>query len=139
MCIGTFMTIAFQQYMVPTLINSIDSVKNRDFFKICEIILKLSIPNSYSWILMFYGFFHLWLNLLAEISRFGDRSFYKDWWNARTISVYWKNWNLPVHNWMLRHLYYPLISFGCKKWLATVIVFGFSALLHEIIISGIVI
>ena len=28
----------------------------------------------------------------------------QDWWNSRTISVYWKNWNLPVHQWMLRHL-----------------------------------
>jgi hypothetical protein len=25
------------------------------------------------------------LNILAEILRFGDREFYKDWWNAKTI------------------------------------------------------
>jgi intracellular septation protein A len=25
------------------------------------------------------------LNILAELLRFGDREFYKDWWNARTI------------------------------------------------------
>jgi len=29
---------------------------------------------------------HLYrLNILAEILRFGDREFYKDWWNAKTI------------------------------------------------------
>ena len=62
----------------------------------------IGIP--YAWLLMFYLFFHLWLNLLAELTRFGDRLFYKDWWNSRNISGYWKNWNLPVHHWMLRHL-----------------------------------
>jgi hypothetical protein len=25
------------------------------------------------------------LNILAELLRFGDREFYKDWWNARTV------------------------------------------------------
>jgi hypothetical protein len=32
------------------------------------------------WLLGFYTFFHLWLNILAELLRFGDRTFYKDWW-----------------------------------------------------------
>jgi diacylglycerol O-acyltransferase 1 len=27
--------------------------------------------------------------LLAELTRFGDRMFYKEWWNARTIDGYW--------------------------------------------------
>ena len=25
------------------------------------------------------------LNILAELVRFGDREFYKDWWNAKTV------------------------------------------------------
>lgn len=25
------------------------------------------------------------LNILAELLKFGDREFYKDWWNARTF------------------------------------------------------
>lgn len=25
------------------------------------------------------------LNILAELLRFGDREFYKDWWNAKTV------------------------------------------------------
>ncbi|KAH8482496.1 hypothetical protein H0E87_029801, partial [Populus deltoides] len=50
-----------------------------------ERVLKLSVPNLYVWLCMFYCFFHLWLNILAELLRFGDREFYKDWWNARTV------------------------------------------------------
>jgi hypothetical protein len=25
------------------------------------------------------------LNIVAELLRFGDREFYKDWWNAKTV------------------------------------------------------
>jgi len=25
------------------------------------------------------------LNILAELLQFGDREFYKDWWNAKTV------------------------------------------------------
>ena len=31
----------------------------------------------YGWVLMVYAVFHLWLNILAELLRFGDREFYK--------------------------------------------------------------
>lgn len=38
----------------------------------------------------------------AQVLRFGDRLFYRDWWNANTIEAYWRLWNLPVHYWMVR-------------------------------------
>jgi hypothetical protein len=25
------------------------------------------------------------MNIVAELVRFGDREFYKDWWNAKTV------------------------------------------------------
>lgn len=46
------------------------------------------------WLIMFYAFFHCALNLFAEITRFGDRQFYKDWWNCSFIDEYWRTWNL---------------------------------------------
>jgi diacylglycerol O-acyltransferase-1 len=73
------MLFAVQQYILPTLALSVDDMKEKNFIKISEIISRLSIPNTYVWLLMFYTFFHLWLNLLAELTRFGDRLFYKDW------------------------------------------------------------
>lgn len=75
------------------------------------------------------------LNLIAELLRFGDRQFYRDWWNAESIQYFWKNWNIPVHNWCLRHLYVPLLKQGHSKWLVTSIVFIVSALFHEYLIS----
>ena len=124
-----------EQYIKPTLANSIVPLDEMDILEIVERVLKLSIPNTWVWLLIFYSFFHLWLNLLAELTGFADRSFYRDWWNARTIDVYWRNWNLPVHNWMVRHVFHPLLRAGMPKVAVMAIVFLLSAVLHEVIIS----
>ena len=42
-----------------------------------ERVLKLSLPTLYFWLAMFYVLFHLWLNILAELTTFADREFYK--------------------------------------------------------------
>jgi diacylglycerol O-acyltransferase-1 len=38
-----------------------------------DYLLKLSIASTYVWLLVFYGFFHCFLNITAEMLRFGDR------------------------------------------------------------------
>lgn len=137
--VGGLLIFVVEQYIKPTLegsIDAIDMLKNKmDISLVMVKLLKLSIPNTYCWLLMFYFYFHLFLNFLAEITRFGDRLFYKDWWNSRTIENYWRCWNVPVHNWMLRHLYHPLIRAGAPKMVGTIVVFFFSAVFHEYIIS----
>ena len=50
----------------------------------------------------FYIYFHAFLNITGELLRFGDRQFYRDWWNATTIDYFWRNWNIPVHKWARR-------------------------------------
>lgn len=40
----------------------------------------LQVPNHLLWLMFFYSFFHSSLNFTAELLRFGDREFYKDWW-----------------------------------------------------------
>ena len=82
--------------MLPTIQNAMKFFKADDYLNIIERILKLAIPNVYGWILMFYAFFHAWLNLLGELTRFGDRVFYKDWWNSLYIDEYWRTWNLVL-------------------------------------------
>lgn len=83
----------------------------------------------------FYSVFHLWFNILGEVLYFGDRNFYKDWWNCKTIEEYWKTWNLPVHFWFLRHVYNPLLERGYSKMTAILIVFFISAVAHEYVVS----
>jgi diacylglycerol O-acyltransferase-1 len=97
--------------------------------------IKLAIVNTYLWLLIFYFYFHLYLNLFAEILRFGDRVFYKDWWNSSELSAYWRLWNQPVHYWLIRHVYFPCIRHKINKPVSTLIVFTLSAIMHEVLVS----
>ncbi|KAK7329674.1 hypothetical protein VNO77_23848 [Canavalia gladiata] len=128
------MGFIIEQYINPIVRNSQHPLKG-DLLYALERVLKLSVPNLYVWLCMFYCFFHLWLNILAELLRFGDREFYKDWWNAKTVEDYWRMWNMPVHKWMIRHLYFPCLRSGIPKGVALLISFLVSALLHELCIA----
>ncbi|KAK2412447.1 diacylglycerol O-acyltransferase 1A [Trifolium repens] len=128
------MGFIIEQYINPIVQNSQHPFKG-DLLYAIERVLKLSVPNLYVWLCMFYCFFHLWLNILAELLRFGDREFYKDWWNARTVEEYWRMWNMPVHKWMIRHLYFPCLRSGIPKGGAVLIAFLVSALFHELCIA----
>lgn len=59
--------------------------------------------------------FHLHLNVLGELTRFGDREFYRDWWNASTVGDYWRTWNMPVHKFLLRTVYFPAMRAGVSR------------------------
>ncbi|CAB4288220.1 unnamed protein product [Prunus armeniaca] len=123
-----------EQYINPIVKNSQHPLKGNLLYAI-ERVLKLSVPNLYVWLCMFYCFFHLWLNILAELLCFGDREFYKDWWNAKTVEEYWRMWNMPVHKWMVRHIYFPCLRHGVPKGVAIVIAFLVSAVFHELCIA----
>ncbi|CAI0387335.1 unnamed protein product [Linum tenue] len=122
------------QYINPIIQNSEHPFKGNLLYGI-ERVLKLSVPNLYVWLCMFYCFFHLWLNILAELLRFGDREFYKDWWNAKTVEEYWRMWNMPVHKWMVRHIYFPCLRHKVPKGVAIFIAFFVSAAFHELCIA----
>ena len=97
----------------------------------------IDVGNNYSMILpaFFYGLFHLLTNVLAEILQFADRDFYRGFWNSRGFGQFWANWNFPVHKWIKRHIYYPLLIKGYSKNFAIFIVFLFSGVAHEYIYS----
>ncbi|ORM39674.1 putative tRNA(His) guanylyltransferase [Babesia sp. Xinjiang] len=129
------------QYIVVTVSSTftMEEFKSANFstvaYHILDRMLLLSIPVLYCWLTMFAVIFHHWLNFLAEITRFGDRRFYGDWWNAACFGEYWRKWNLPIHQFIVRHISKPLHKLGVP-WEATkVIVFTISAALHEYLIS----
>ncbi|KAL2080260.1 hypothetical protein ACEWY4_024053 [Coilia grayii] len=124
-----------QQWMVPTIQNSMKPFRDMDFSRMVERMLKLAVPNHFIWLIFFYWFFHSSMNFVAELMQFGDREFYRDWWNSESVTYFWANWNIPVHKWCLRHFYKPMLRRGVNKWLAQTAVFLLSAFFHEYLVS----
>ncbi|XP_051926330.1 diacylglycerol O-acyltransferase 1a [Hippocampus zosterae] len=124
-----------QQWMVPTIRNSMKPFQEMDFSRMVERLLKLAVPNHLIWLIFFYWFFHSSMNFVAELLQFGDREFYRDWWNSESVTYFWANWNIPVHKWCLRHFYKPLLRRGVNKLVAQSAVFLLSAFFHEYLVS----
>lgn len=92
---------------------------------------EMLIINLMVWLMGFYAFFHLFLNILSESLHFGDRLFYMDFWNATSIDHFWRAWSIPGHRWMVRHVYGPLVKSGYSRAQASGFVFVISAMMHE--------
>ncbi|XP_018407025.1 PREDICTED: diacylglycerol O-acyltransferase 1 isoform X2 [Cyphomyrmex costatus] len=99
----------FQQWMIPSVKNSLIPFSNMDVAKASERLLKLAIPNHLVWLCFFYLTFHSSLNLLGELLHFADRNFYSDWWNANNIDTFWRTWNMPVHRWAVRAFFHEYV------------------------------
>ncbi|KAK3819867.1 MAG: MBOAT, membrane-bound O-acyltransferase family-domain-containing protein [Benniella sp.] len=133
-CLG-MMYFLIEQYATPTLQNSVRALDDLAFGTILERVLKLSTTSVIIWLLMFYTFFHSFLNALAEVLYFGDRCFYLAWWNSSRLSEYWRLWNKPVYTFFKRHVYLPMVTSGTKPVVASFIIFTISAILHEVLIG----
>eukprot|EP01028_Stygiella_incarcerata_P001364 TRINITY_DN1235_c0_g1_i2.p1 TRINITY_DN1235_c0_g1~~TRINITY_DN1235_c0_g1_i2.p1 ORF type:complete len:402 (+),score=64.09 TRINITY_DN1235_c0_g1_i2:44-1207(+) len=62
-----------EQYILPIIKGAMRPMERNDQWSFLERLLLLSIPNLVVWILGFYVFFHLWLNMFAELLGFADR------------------------------------------------------------------
>ncbi|CAK9299383.1 unnamed protein product [Gordionus sp. m RMFG-2023] len=96
------------------------------------------LPGTMVLIIAFFGVLHSWLNAFAEMLRFADRMFYKDWWNSTSFTQYYRTWNVVVHDWLYIYVYRDLRMFwgkGLSRPLAMLAVFQISALAHELVIA----
>lgn len=134
-CLFVFIWFCSAQYATPALKNSLNSMENLKFTSILERILKLSTISLIIWLAGFFAIFQSLLNALAEVTRFGDRNFYDDWWNAASLRDYWTMWNKPVHAFMRRHVYSPMVGRGYRKETSFLAVFFVSAILHEMAVG----
>ncbi|XP_072373768.1 diacylglycerol O-acyltransferase 1-like [Scyliorhinus torazame] len=125
-----------QQWVLPVTRNSMQPFVEMKLTTVIHQLMLLAIPNHFMWLILFHGFFHSTLNFIAELLRFGDRRFYRDWWNSETLTYFWSNSNIILHKWYLRHVYRPLIEKGYSKWEAQTSVFILSALYHEYMIAA---
>ncbi|KRX42875.1 Sterol O-acyltransferase 1 [Trichinella murrelli] len=95
------------------------------------------LPGSLCFVLAFFAVLHCWMNAFAEMLQFSDRLFYADWWNATSMSSYYRRWNIIVHDWLYTYVYQDMQPlFGDSyRTAAMTVVFLLSAVVHEYIIT----
>jgi branched-subunit amino acid transport protein AzlD len=105
-------------------------------FQLVWFVFRLALPSFFIFLLMAWGFFHCLLNTVAELLCFADRAFYGAFWNATDLSTFWRTWNLPVHEFVLRHIYVISVErHNVSSKAASLGSFLLSAVLHELVCS----
>ena len=98
------------------------------------MFIDLIFPFMMEYLLVWYLIWETILNFIAELTCFADRSFYDAWWNCVSWDQFARDWNRPVHNFLLRHVYHSSISaMKVNKHTATLITFFLSACVHELV------
>ncbi|GAO15156.1 hypothetical protein UVI_02029460 [Ustilaginoidea virens] len=98
------------------------------------LLLDLMFPFMMEYLLVWYLIWETILNILGELTHFADRSFYDSWWNSVSWDQFARDWNRPVHVFLLRHVYHSSISsMKVDKHTATLVTFFLSACVHELV------
>lgn len=125
----------FSRFCIPVFKHfNTDSVTLKMFI---HSILNCTLPGTLLLLVAFFAFLHCWLNAWAEMLRFSDRMFYKDWWNSTNFSNYYRTWNVVVHDWLYTYIYRDLFYLLGKenKTLCQFGIFLLSAVFHEYILT----
>ncbi|KAM8930506.1 sterol O-acyltransferase 1 [Pelodytes ibericus] len=109
---------------------------SREPFSLRALVLCIFssiLPGVLVLFLAFFAFLHCWLNAFAEMLRFADRMFYKDWWNSTSFANYYRTWNVVVHDWLYYYAYRDFLWIFGKRFKAAAMlsVFTVSAVVHE--------
>lgn len=100
-----------------------------------SLLLSAVLPSGLAFVCSFYLLLHSWMNAWAEMLRFGDRMFYKDWWNQSSFSSYYRTWNVLVQDWLFTYVYKDVVLLGGNGLMARLAVFCISAVVHEFILG----
>lgn len=93
---------------------------------------KMGLCASVCFFGLGYGFLHSWLNGWAELMRFADRQFYREWWLSDSVSQFWRRWNFLVHLWLSEYVYSPMMKMTRgNQAISSGGVYLVSALAHE--------
>ncbi|KAJ2905816.1 putative sterol o-acyltransferase protein [Zalerion maritima] len=135
------LTIVSEEFIYPVLADAQARLEQgaADFASetilvLAEAVSWMLFPFMLTFLLVFLVIFEYVLGAFAEITRFGDRHFYSDWWNSTDWLEFSREWNVPVYSFLRRHVYSasrPHIG----RPMATVITFLVSAVGHEIVMA----
>ncbi|EKM50488.1 uncharacterized protein PHACADRAFT_178226 [Phanerochaete carnosa HHB-10118-sp] len=131
--VATFGTFALLYTVTENFIFPLTPTKDQSFLR---SLLDLALPFMIAYLLLFYLIFECICNGLAELSRFADRQFYEDWWNATSWDEFSRKWNRPVHMFLLRHVYASsMSSYKLSRSSAMFFTFLLSAVVHELVMA----
>lgn len=133
------MMVLAQTYMYPLALKAL-AIRDSKWTTLADRLQKWSfilvdyIPSFIAmYLLTFYLIWDAILNCIAELTCFADRYFYGDWWNCVSWDEFSRIWNVPVHKFLLRHVYHSSMSaFKINKNQATLVTFFLSAIVHEL-------
>ncbi|KAL2014763.1 hypothetical protein VTN00DRAFT_2288 [Thermoascus crustaceus] len=131
------LTLTSEEFIVPVLgeasvrLQEVQSASEKALI-LAETISMLLFPFTITFLLVFLVIFEYVLGAFAEITRFADRHFYSDWWNSCDWLEFSREWNIPVHHFLRRHVY-----FSSKTHFSTsvsmFITFLVSSIAHELV------
>lgn len=150
------LTFITEKYVMPSLDIASEALELPGTFGdrtivVLETISRLLFPFMIIFLLVFLVIFEYALGAFAEITckffasrsavlyaklaiGFADRHFYSDWWNSCDWLEFSREWNIPVHQFLRRHVYSasrPKFS----RSTATIITFLISAAAHELVMG----
>ncbi|KAL2132365.1 hypothetical protein VTI74DRAFT_3906 [Chaetomium olivicolor] len=140
-CFGVIfvMIMISQAFIYPVVMDTVrmkeEGVPTAERFRQFPwMLLDLIFPFMMEYLLTWYLIWETILNFVAELTGFADRYFYDAWWNSVSWDQFARDWNRPVHNFLLRHVYHSSISaMKVDKHTATLITFFLSACVHELV------
>lgn len=133
------LTVISEEFILPVLQESTVRLDNtasvfETLLILFETISWLLFPFMLTFLLVFLVIFEYVLGAFGEITQFGDRHFYSDWWNSTDWMEFSREWNIPVYSFLRRHVYATTRpTIGRNN--ATVITFLISAIGHEIVMA----
>jgi sterol O-acyltransferase len=133
------LTLVSDEFIVPVLSESalrlqqVITLTDKSLI-FAETISMLLFPFMITFLLVFLVIWEYLLGAFAELTCFADRHFYSDWWNSSDWLEFSKEWNIPVHHFLQRHVYSSARTHFSKST-AMVITFLVSALGHELIMG----
>ncbi|KAL8714701.1 MAG: hypothetical protein Q9225_006526 [Loekoesia sp. 1 TL-2023] len=134
------LTITSEEFIVPVLqdaslrLNNNIPSTSETLLILSETISLLLFPFMITFLLIFLVIFEYVLGAFAEITCFADRHFYSDWWNSCDWLEFSREWNIPVHHFLRRHVYGASRPYMSRN-MSTLITFLLSALGHELVMG----
>lgn len=132
-----YMSFISESYMFPVYNQFGSQFQQIGLREFILSIFNSMLPGLLAFLCGFYLVLHSWMNAAAEMLRFADRKFYADWWNSASFAVYYRTWNVIVHDWLYLYVYKDLYEYVFKqnKVLSQFLVFTLSAIVHEYILG----